>query len=56
MPKRRSIEEKELIQERTKAVRIARDLLYPLETITKIKNAKSVYEIDRILKDARGNQ
>lgn len=43
----------ELKSYRSQAVKAARDLGYGLDTITRIKEAKTESEIDRIMKSAR---
>lgn len=46
----------ELDKERKQVFRIAKQLCYSSDILEKIKNAKSVHELDRIMKDARGNK
>lgn len=43
----------ELESERADAIKAARELAYGNETVTKLKNAKTVYEMSRILATAR---
>lgn len=43
----------ELESERADAIKAAKELAYGNETVTKLKNAKTVYEMSRILATAR---
>lgn len=47
---------KEMYNETRKAITVAKDLGYGDDTIARIRNAKSVSEIDRILITARHNK
>jgi hypothetical protein len=39
--------------ERNHAILVARQLFYPKSTIEAIENAKTIFELDRIMRDAR---
>lgn len=41
--------------EKEEAIKVARELFYPKETIKAIRDAKTVYEINRALVNARKN-
>lgn len=46
----------EVSKEKREVLKIAKQLCYPKEVIAKIENARSIHELDRIMKDARGNR